>query len=131
MEIKIDHIAIWTKDLEKVKDFYVRHFDMVCSEKYHNPAKQFTSFFLSFRKGNVRIELMHRPDIHDFMGKKGMVQGMAHFAVSVGSKESVNQLTDRLRAENVHIESEPRTTGDGFYESVILDIEGNCIEITE
>lgn len=131
MSIKIEHIAIWTKDLEKAKDFYVKYFDMVCGDKYHNSTKQFTSYFLSFRNSNVRIELMHRPDILEHIGKKGATYGLTHFAISVGSKEIVNSLTEKLRADNFIIESEPRITGDGYYESVILDTEGNLIEITE
>lgn len=74
---------------------------------------------------------MHRPDILEHTGKKGITNGLAHFAISVGSKEMVNALTGKLRADNVIIESEPRTTGDGYYESVVLDTEGNLIEITE
>ena len=124
-------MAIWTKDIEKARDFYVRYFDMVCSGKYYNPTKQFTSYFLSFKNSDVRIELMHRPDILEHTGKKGITNGLAHFAISVGSKEMVNALTGKLRADNVIIESEPRTTGDGYYESVVLDTEGNLIEITE
>lgn len=131
MKIKIEHLAIWTKDLERAKDFYVKYFDMVCSDKYHNPIKKFTSYFLSFRNSNVRIELMHRPDILEHIGKKGITNGLTHFAISVGSKEAVNSLTEMLRADNFVIESEPRTTGDGYYESVVLDTEGNLIEITE
>ena len=131
MTIKIEHLAIWTKDLEKAKNFYVKYFEMVCGEKYHNPTKKFTSYFLSFRNSNVRIELMHRPDILEHTEKKGFTNGLAHFAISVGSKETVNSITERLRADNFTIESEPRTTGDGYYESVVLDTEGNLIEITE
>lgn len=131
MTVKIEHLAIWTNDLEKAKNFYVKYFDMVCSEKYQNPAKQFTSYFLSFKNSNVRIELMHRPDILEHPGKKGLTNGLTHFAISVGSKENVNSLTEKLKADNFVIESEPRTTGDGYYESVVLDSEGNLIEITE
>jgi lactoylglutathione lyase len=130
MTIKIEHLAIWTADLEKAKDFYAKYFDMVCGDKYHNPAKKFTSYFLSFKKSNVRIELMHRPDILEHSGKKGITNGLTHFAISVGSKELVNSITERLRVDNFIIESEPRTTGDGYYESVVLDTEGNLIEIT-
>lgn len=131
MTIKIEHLAIWTKNLEKSKDFYVKYFDMESSEKYYNPTKQFTSYFLSFKDCGVRIELMHRPDILDHIGKKGITNGLTHFAISVGSKEAVDKLTERLRADNFTIEGKPRTTGDGYYESVILDTEGNLIEITE
>ena len=131
MTIKIEHLAIWTNDLEKAKEFYVKYFDMVCNDKYHNPTKQFTSYFLSFRNSHVRIELMHRPDILEYNGRKGVTNGLTQFAISVGSKEAVDSLTQKLRADNHIIESEPRTTGDGYYESVILDPEGNLIEITE
>ncbi len=72
MPIRIEHEAIWTKNLEKAKDFYVKYFDMVCGEKYHNPAKQFSSYFLSFRNSSVRIELMHRSGILEHIGKKGL-----------------------------------------------------------
>lgn len=78
----------------------------------------------------MRIELMNRPDILEQIGKKGITNGLTHFAISVGSNEIVNSLTERLRADNFVIESEPRTTGDGYYESVVLDTEGNLIEIT-
>lgn len=131
MPIHLNHLALWTKDLEKAKDFYVTYFDMACGAKYHNATKGFTSYFLSFKDSDVRIELMHRPDILEHDGKKGMTNGLAHFAISVGSKERVDALTERLRADNFTIESEPRTTGDGYYESVVLDTEGNLIEITE
>lgn len=130
MSIKIEHLAIWTKDLEKSKDFYIKYFEMECGEKYHNPSKQFTSYFLSFKNSKVRIELMHRPDILEHYGKKGNNFGLAHIAISVGSKEKVNLLTERMRADNYIIEGEPRTTGDGYYESLVLDPEGNLIEIT-
>ncbi len=131
MNITINHLAIWTTDLETAKDFYVKYFEMRCGEKYYNPKKQFTSYFLSFRDSHVKIELMHRPDILEQTGKKGTTNGLAHFAISVGSKTLVDSLTARLKADNFCIESEPRTTGDGCYESVVLDTEGNLIEITE
>lgn len=129
--MKIEHLAIWTKDLELMKDFYITYFDMTCGEKYVNEKKQFSSYFLSFPGSGARIELMHRPDILEQDGKKGLTNGFTHFAISTGSKESVNALTERLRSEHYIIASEPRTTGDGYYESVVLDPEGNHIEITE
>ncbi len=129
--MKIEHLALWTTDLEKAKAFYVKYFDMLCSDKYFNPQKRFTSYFLSFKGNTTRIELMHRPDILEHSEKKGVTNGFTHFAISVGSKELVNTITERLRANNFTIENEPRTTGDGYYESVVLDTEGNLIEITE
>lgn len=127
--MKIEHIAIWTSDLEKMKDFYLKFFDLSSSEKYYNPKKQFSSYFLKFESG-ARIELMHRPDISEFIDKSDFKLGLAHFAISVGSKEKVNSLTEKIRANGYKIIGEPRTTGDGYYESVISDPEGNLIEIT-
>ncbi len=128
--MKIDHLAIWTENLEATKDFYVKYFDMLCGEKYTNEVKRFTSYFLSFKDSSTRIELMHRPDIAADANTKSLTQGLTHFAISVGSKEVVNSLTEKLRADMHTIQSEPRTTGDGYYESVVLDPEGNLVEIT-
>lgn len=125
----IDHLAIWTADLEKMKDFYVRYFRMTAGARYHNPAKKFTSYFLSSPGSSVRLELMHRPDVAARV-HNGMQAGLAHLAVGVGSRERVNRLTEELRADGFVVEGEPRTTGDGYYESVVLDPEGNRIEIT-
>lgn len=128
--MKIEHIAIWTADLEGMKQFYLQFFDLQSNEKYYNPKKQFTSYFLSFKDG-ARIELMHRPEISGFMKIPGSMLGLTHFAISVGSKEKVDSLTERIRNAGHSIIGEPRTTGDGYYESVIADPEGNWIEITE
>ena len=129
--MRIEHLAIWVDDLELMKDFYVKYFDMICGNKYTNSQKQFTSYFLTFKTGEARIELMHRPDILQSVQDKSSSKGITHFAISTGSKESVNELTKRLRSGGYEIKSEPRTTGDGYYESVIADPEGNSIEITE
>jgi len=128
--MKIEHVALWVDDLDVMRAFYVTYFQMSSSEKYTNPVKQFTSYFLTFGDEKTRLELMHRPDIGEQYGKRGFLKGVAHFAISVGSKQAVDALTERLRSDNYTIESEPRTTGDGYYESVVLDPEGNYIEIT-
>lgn len=128
--MRIEHLAIWTENLELVRDFYVMYFEMTCGEKYFNPKRGFSSYFLQFKNSATRIELMHRPDILQHTGAKGQLNGLTHFAISVGSKELVNQLTERLRTDGYTIHGEPRTTGDGYYESVILDPEGNLVEIT-
>ena len=128
--MKIDHIAIWVNDLEIMKQFYVHYFNLKCSEIYINTRKQFSSYFLSFDSG-ARIEIMHRADITGNKKEKNETTGMTHFAISVGSKEKVNQLTELIRRDSFEIASEPRTTGDGYCESVVLDPEGNRIEITE
>ncbi|WP_152286467.1 VOC family protein [Flavicella marina] len=128
--MNIEHIAIWTLDLEKMKNFYIKFFKLKSNKKYYNPRKNFSSYFLSFETG-ARLELMHRPDISELIEKTGATLGLTHFAVSVGSKKNVDMLTELARKEGVKIIGNPRTTGDGYYESIISDPEGNLIEITE
>ena len=128
--MKIDHIAFWVKDLEGMKNFYKQYFNMNCDEKYENKSKSFSSYFLSFGSG-ARIEIMHRPDISDQFGKKGVSNGLTHLAISVGNRAKVDELTDQMRKDGFEILGEPRLTGDGCYESIISDPEGNHIEITE
>jgi lactoylglutathione lyase len=129
--MKIEHLAIWVEDLEKMRAFYAHYFQLISGEKYHNPTKHFQSYFLRTEASAARLELMHRPDVALQNGPRGQVQGLAHFAISVGSKAAVDQLTERLRTDGYTIAGEPRTTGDGYYESVVLDPEGNLVEITE
>ena len=124
--MKIDHIAIWTKDLENEKDFFLKYFECTANEKYVNPAKQFSSYFITF-EGGSRIELMSRADIT--VGRAGETLGIAHIAINVGSREKVDALTATFERDGIVIVSKPRITGDGYYESVILDPEGNVIEI--
>lgn len=128
--MKIEHIAIWTSDLEGMREFFQKYFDMKCGKKYENIQKGFSSYFLSF-EGGARIEIMNRKDIVTDVGIKGMSNGLSHFAISVGSIDAVDSLTERLRNDGITIIGEPRTTGDGYYESIILDPEGNHVEITE
>jgi lactoylglutathione lyase len=126
--MKIEHIAIWVSDLEKMRRFYEQYFNAEAGEKYVNLKKNFTSYFLSFTEG-ARLELMQKPEISTYLNQDEFL-GFIHFAVSVGSKEKVDSLTDRLRQDGFIITGEPRTTGDGYYESIVLDPEGNRIEIT-
>lgn len=125
----INHLAIYTTDLEVTRRFYEKYFNAVAGEKYHNPTKDFTSYFLSFESGG-RLELMHKPIIPGIENQAPEHLGLTHFAMSVGSKTKVDELTERLRKDGFSIVGEARTTGDGYYESVILDPEGNRIEIT-
>ena len=127
--MKIEHIAIWTRDIERMRAFYLKFFDLVASEKYHNTKKKFSSYFLSFKNG-ARIELMHQADRNEPNKKLEYQLGLTHIAISVGSKEKVDLLTERIRQSGNLVIGEPRTTGDGYYESVISDPEGNLIEIT-
>ena len=128
--MKIEHLALWVEDLEKMRTFYITYFQFTSGDKYTNPAKNCSSYFLFFSSEKTRLELMHRPDVHAYTGKRGKMSGIAHFAISVGTKEAVDHLTEQLRSNKYTIESEPRTTGDGYYESVVLDPEGNHVEIT-
>ena len=128
--MKIDHIALWTTDLEATKSFYQKYFHATAGEKYHNPKKGFTSYFLSF-EGVARLELMHRADIAELRTKMGEeIMGFTHLAIGVGSQEKVDTMTEWLRKDGFQVIGEARTTGDGYYESVVLDVEGNRLEIT-
>lgn len=126
--MKIEHIALWVDDLETMRHFYVTYFGACCGELYINSGKQYQSYFLSFGSG-ARIELMTRPDITAAPAKRGFQKGWAHLAFTLGTKQAVDQLTDRLRKDGFTIASELRTTGDGYYESAVLDPEGNYVEL--
>jgi lactoylglutathione lyase len=127
MEIKIVHIGIWVKDLELMKDFYTDYFNGVSKKKYINPVRKFESYFIMF-EGGAEIELMHMDSIPIETGI-GEKTGISHIAFSLGSVEAVLELTEKLRSDGIKVVGEPRTTGDGYFESVVLDIEGNRIEI--
>lgn len=124
----ITHVAMYVKDMEGTKDFFIRYFDAKANAGYHNPKTDFRSYFLSFSDGCC-LEIMQKPNMAD-LEKELSRTGYAHLAFSVGSREAVDDLTSRLRAEGYAVISGPRTTGDGYYESCILDMEGNQIEIT-
>lgn len=124
--MRIEHIGMWVQDLEAMREFYETYFEATSNELYHNPTKGFKSYFLSFSNG-ARLEIMHRDDITE---GEGELFGYAHLAISVGDNEAVDQLTTRLNENGYPTLSGPRTTGDGYYEAVILDPEGNQIEIT-
>lgn len=126
--MRIDHIAIWVEDIELIRAFYMKYFNMTCGGRYINTSRNFTSYFLSFGETETRIEIMHIPDVEN-PESRGNSKGLAHLAVSVGSKENVNALTDRLRQDGYTVASEPRTSGDGYYESAVLDPEGNYVEL--
>ena len=128
--MKIEHLGLWVQDLELMRSFYLNYFDTNSGEKYINPKTQFQAYFILFGESKTRLELMTRPDILSENGRRGFNMGVAHFAISVGGKDKVNELTERLRNDRFTIFSEPRTTGDGYYESVVLDPEGNLVEIS-
>jgi lactoylglutathione lyase len=126
--MRIEHVALWTRDLEGLRTFYERYFGATAGARYHNPKKQFQSCFLSFH-GGARLELMHSPQIVE-AGRAESHCGYAHVAVALGSQEAVDVLTARLRADGYPVLDGPRRTGDGYYESVVLDPDGNRIELT-
>ena len=127
--MKIEHIAIWVKNLELIRDFYCKYFNMVSNNLYHNKSKNFKSYFLSFPESETRIEIMQCPEVPDSAITE-FSRGLTHLAFSVGNQAEVERLTENLREDGYRIAGGPRITGDGYYESVILDPEGNRIEIT-
>ena len=123
----IEHIAMYVNDLEAARDFFVKYFNAISNEGYHNKTTDFRSFFLSFQNGS-RLEIMTRPKMED--EEKTLARtGYVHIAFSLGSKEAVDELTEKLQKDGYIVISGPRTTGDGYYESCIIGIEGNQIEI--
>ena len=126
--MKIEHIALYVNDLEGAKDFFRTYFDAKANGGYHNRTTDFRSYFLTFADG-ARLEIMTRPNMDD-SDKIPNRTGFIHLSISVGSKEAVDALTARLKADGYSILSGPRTTGDGYYESCVSGFEGNLIEIT-
>lgn len=126
--MKIEHIALYVNDLEEARNFFMKYLDAKSNEGYHNPTTNFRSYFLTFDDG-ARLEIMQKPEMAD-LPKEPARTGYAHIAFSVGSRERVDTLTAELKADGYEIVSGPRTTGDGYYESCIVAIEGNQIEIT-
>lgn len=128
--MKIDHIALWAEDIELLRKFYMRYFNMHSNDKYVNTKRNFSSYFLSFEDGGSRIEIMNIPG-KDAPASRGDLKGPAHFSISVGSRANVDNMATRFKAAGITILSNPRTTGDGYYECAIADPEGNYVEITE
>jgi catechol 2,3-dioxygenase-like lactoylglutathione lyase family enzyme len=126
--MKVEHLALWTTRLEPLRDFYLEHFGCSANARYVNPVSGFNSFFLTFPDGGARLELMCKPGLTVADGMPHT--GYAHIAVSLGSEDRVRGLTEELRKKGVVVRSEPRRTGDGYYESVVTDPDGNLIELT-
>ena len=126
--MKIEHIAMYVQDLEKAKDFFVKYFAGKPNAMYHNPNTDFKSYFLSFDDG-ARLEIMQKPGV-EAQTENQMRTGFIHMAISVGSEEQVDKLTETLKQDGYTVTSGPRTTGDGYYESCVVAVEGNLIEIT-
>ena len=126
--MKLEHVAMYVNDLEAARDFFVIYLGGRSNDGYHNPKTDFRSFFISFDDG-ARLEIMNKPALDD-IEKPLNRTGYVHIAFSVGSKEKVDELTERLKEDGYELISGPRYTGDGYYESCIVGIEGNQIEIT-
>lgn len=125
----ITHIALYCSEIEKMRWFYEHYFDAKSNKKYINAKKGFESYFLTFEDG-VALEIMSKVGIQKANETLNEYLGLTHLAFSVGSEDKVNVLTEKLRADGFEIAGECRWTGDGFYESVIMDPEGNRIEVT-
>lgn len=124
--MRIDHIALCVRDLEAMRDFYIKYFGAVAGELYHNPRTGLRAYFLTF-DGETRVELMQKPDA--LPGGVELREGWAHLSFTLGSRGAVDAATERLRAAGCAVESGPRVTGDGYYESCLLDPEGNRVEL--
>ncbi len=126
--MKIEHVAIYVNDLEKARDFFVGYLGGASNDGYHNKKTDFRSYFISFGDG-ARLEIMTKPALEDPVKTLNRT-GYVHLAFSVGSREAVDSLTARLREDGYEVVSGPRVTGDGYYESCVVAIEGNQIELT-
>ena len=127
--MKIDHIALFCKDLEQMRQFFLDHFEAVSNEQYHNPRTGLRTYILTFPDGGARLELMQRPDTIEADPSKPNI-GFIHVSFAVGSKAAVDNKTKELSDAGYPITSGPRTTGDGYYESCVLGPDGIHVEIT-
>lgn len=124
--MKIEHIAVWTKDIENMKNFYCKFFDGIANDIYINEKKGFKSYFIKFSDG-CRLELMKSINVNKY--SNDVTFGIAHIAFVVGDRKKVDDMTSFFKSQGIKIIGEPRITGDGYYESVLLDPEKNTIEL--
>ena len=127
--MKINHIALYVNDIEKIKEFYIKYFCAKSNEMYHNSKTGLKTYFLKF-SNECKVEIMTKENLNN-LSKKLNNTGYIHISFSVGSREKVNELTQKLQEDGFKIISMPRITGDGYYESCVLDPENNQIEIME
>jgi lactoylglutathione lyase len=127
VNVRLEHVALWVRDVERVAAFYARYFDARIGDRYENPRKGFQSRFLEFASG-ARLEVMARTDVDT--RAVGEQLGFAHVAVAIGSEAAVDALASVFQADGVAVLDGPRRTGDGYYECVVLDPEGNRVEVT-
>jgi len=129
--MKVEHLALWVDDVEKMRQFYLAYFNMASSEKQPKEGIGFASYHLSFSNGKNRVELRNKLSLRKEPARTTYMNGIDHFSISVGDIETVDRLTERLRAHHYTISNEPALTGDGHYGSVVLDPEGNQVKITD
>ena len=127
----LEHVAIWTTQLEALKNYYIKYFDASPNDRYTNPQKNFHSYFLSFKSG-ARLELMTMPGIPINQNDTVTNQhtGLIHLAFGVETMDEVNAKANEMKADGFPILSGPRKTGDGYYEFETLDPDNNRIEVT-
>ncbi|GHV19913.1 lactoylglutathione lyase [Planctomycetales bacterium] len=125
----IEHMAIYVRDLERLRDFYEKYFGARVEPKYHNPKTGLQAYFLNF-DGGSRLELMTRPEL-TASAKHQYQEGFIHIAFRVDSRDAVNALTEKMRGDGIKVVGEPRLTGTGGYESCVFDPENNLVEITD
>ena len=126
--MRIEHIAVYTNDLDRLKKFYEKYFNAVSNQMYHNTVTGLKTYFLSFEDG-ARLEIMQRPGI-SVSDKLPYTEGYIHLAISLGTPDAVDKTTALLEADGYKVVGQPRTSGDGYYESVVCDPDGNLIELT-
>jgi lactoylglutathione lyase len=126
--VRVEHVAIWTQDLERLRAFYERYFGARAGERYASGRRPgFVSYFLAFPRGGARLELMTMPDVGATAGRPAV--GYAHVAVAVGTRAEVEELAARMQSDGIAVVSAPRETGDGYFEAVVQDPDGNEVEI--
>ena len=128
--MKLEHIAIWTDNVELLRNYYVSFFEGQSNEMYINPKTQFQSYFISFESG-ARLEIMSMPNIPDNANDTINAQhkGIIHIAFSVATKQEVDAKAALLQANGFELLNGPRVTGDGYYEFVTLDPDMNRLEV--
>ena len=127
--MRIDHVALYCRDLEGMRAFLEKYFQGKPNELYHNPRTHLRTYILTFPQGATRLEIMTRPEVGG-NNEDLFHSGFIHLSFAVGSRKAVDALTERLRADGYETLSGPRTTGDGYYESCVRGFEGILIEIT-
>ena len=128
INMKIEHIALYVDHLEEARDFFVTYLGGTSNAGYVNESKGFRSYFITFSDG-ARLELMNEKDVKP-TDKRERKLGYTHLAFSLGSKEKVDEITDKLIKAGFDKISGPRTIGDGYYESCMFGFEDNVIELT-